>query len=255
MTNKSLSLTQIQQYFIGELIGNKNETFRSQIKGNCNNNKVEQLLAIYRNNHRGTRLSALANIYAITLKIIGKENFDAITLKYINKNASTHWDLNTNGDDFYLFLQKIINSTKELEALFYLPELARLEYSIHLCYYADNNIQQEIKDQSPQHLYFLKDPSLFLFKSYLPVYQIWKNNKNEQGELSVENNIIEYFHIIYRKHYKATIEDIDELLFTLLNDAINGHSLFDLVTKHGENVLNNLPLFIERKWLSVTNKT
>lgn len=254
MSTPNLSLAQLQKHFMAEFTHNSNEVFKDHIKGNQLNNNVEQLLGIYRNNHYGARLSALSNIFPITEQVIGPENFTPLALKYIKKFTSTHWDLNTNGKEFIDFIHVEITDNPHLGELFYLAELSRLEYFFHLSYYAENvpttTITNQIVEQDAAKLGFIQSPSLYLFETPYPVYQIWINNKEGNGEQPVEHTKKKYFHVVYREEFKPDIETINEPEFVLLSNAINGVSLFDLVNEYGETVTILLPKFIEKKWIT-----
>lgn len=254
MSKSTLSLAQLQKHFIAEFTRNSNPKFREVIKGNKLNNNVDQLLGIYCNNHYGARLSALLSIFPITEQIIGTENFTPLALKYIKQFSSIHWDLNTNGDEFIDFIQSEISNNPFLDELFYLAELSRLEYFFHLTYYAENIKETAVLNQQTEQdaakISFIKSPSLHLFETPYPVYQIWQNNKNSQGGKSVEDTQEKYFHVIYREEFKPRIKTVAESEFELLSLVIKGASLLDLVNQHGESVTALLPEFLKNKWIT-----
>jgi len=254
MSQSTLSLAQLQKHFIAEFTRNSNPKFRETIKGNVLNNNVDQLIAIYCNNHYGARLSALLSIFPVTEQIIGSENFTPLALKFSKQCTSTHWDLNTNGDEFIDFIHNEISKNSYLNELFYLAELSRLEYLFHLTYYAENikvsAVLNQQTEQDAAKMCFIKNPSLHLFKTPYPVYQIWQNNKNGQGELSVKDTQEKYFHVIYREEFKPCIKIVDESEFELLSLVIKGVTLLDLVNQHGEYVTKLLPEFLKNKWIT-----
>lgn len=249
MSNEHLSLEELQQYFVNELTGKEEALFRQHISGNKLNNNVDVLINIYRNNHQSSRLSALSTIFPITKQIIGTENFTPLTLQYIKKVTSKHWDLNTNGEEFIHFIQDKIGNNPNAESLFYLSELSRLEYLFHLSYYADNCPKVTFTNEYSEQLTFNKNPSAYLFTSPYPVYKIWKNNKKGMGEKAVEQNQETYFHLIYRIEYQPIISTLNKTEFALLQSAMTGATLIDLVNKYNEDVAKYIPSFIEKKWL------
>ncbi len=252
---EKLSLAQLQQAFLAELSGQPSEAFRAAVKDNTLAGKMDKArrIDIYVRNHVGARVNGLGNVYAVCQQILGEEVFYHLAADYVASFASAHWDLNFHGGDFDQFLQREIDRLATLAELFYLPDLARLEWAYHICYFAAANQPQTVNTQEPEQLRFVADTSLSLFSTPLPVFQIWHNNRQNKGDLPVEDDQAVYYYVVFRDEFIPQVYTLNEAQYLLISDCVDGKSLAELAELHGEAVSENIPLFIQQKWLVVAS--
>lgn len=250
-----LSLQQLQQAFMAELSGQPSDAFRTLVKDNSLDGKMDKVrrIDIYQRNHIGARISGLGSVYAVCKQILGEQVFDRLASDYVAGFRSMHWDLNFHGADFDHFLAEQVASIATLADFFYLPDLARLEWAFHLCYFADANQPIVVQNQAPEHLRFTADTSLQLLTSEWPVFDIWHNNRQGQGELPVEDNLPTYYHLVFREELIPQVYALNEAQYRLISDCLTGQSLAELAGIHGDSVSENIPLFIGHKWLLLSN--
>lgn len=85
-------------------------------------------ISIHRSHYRTVLIEALRSNHPMTFLRLGQHNATAVSLQYIAAHPSTHYDLNSYGENFALF----INSLSELVADHPdLPLLAQFEYLVH----------------------------------------------------------------------------------------------------------------------------
>lgn len=178
--------------------------------------------------------------------------FDRIACQYVAANPSLQWDLNIQGADFHQVLAAKIAQHQGLSELTYLPDLARLEWYFHLCYYAPANPQHQPSSDDPEQITFAPDSSLQLFTCVWPVAQVWQiNRQDELKEQSVERNQEVYYHIAHREAFAPQIYSLEAPQYALLEDCLQGLSLAALAEKHGEMVSTTVVEFIQRQWIYV----
>jgi hypothetical protein len=85
-------------------------------------------IAVYRNNVFSNYRKALREDYAAVLGLVGEGFFHAACDAYIRLHASPSGDLNDFGSAFGTFLE----SWPPAAQLAYLPDVARLEWAMHL---------------------------------------------------------------------------------------------------------------------------
>jgi hypothetical protein len=250
----ALSLKAFQLAFMDELAGKRNTAFREQLVPDAATAKITtaQRIDIYCQNHLGARVNALANIYTCCKKILGSQLFDRLAANHVSSMPSEHWDLNFHGEPFIDFLSQVCQQHRSLADFHYLADLARLEWQFHLSYFADAAQSLAAPDEGVDNITFIGDPSLSLFCSQHPVYTIWYNNINDQGNKPVVDDSEYYYYAICRESNIPQFYQLNQAQFMLLTDCLNGHSLAQLAANHGELISEELPLFISNLWLRAT---
>ena len=248
-----MTLAQLQQAFLAELAGEPQDAFRKTVVDNRLAGKMSKLkrISIYQQTHLAARVGALENIYPICRQILGEALFDRIACQYVKANPSLQWDLNIQGADYYQALSQTITAHQSLSELVYLPDLARLEWYFHLCYYAPANQLHQPTSDNPEQITFALDSSLQLFKCDWPIAQIWQINRQGEGEQSVEHNQEVYHHIVHREEFAPQVYTLEAEQYALLEDCQQGKSLATLAEKHGEMVSTTVVEFIQRQWIFV----
>lgn len=91
--------------------------------------EAAQTWAIYRRNHRGSHIAALADTYGTVLAVVGEAYFRQLARRYVDVHPSTSGDLNDYGEHFADFLDDLLPSVPGGEQLPYLSDLARLDWA------------------------------------------------------------------------------------------------------------------------------
>ena len=95
-------------------------------------------LAPYSNNYRAGHRRALANNFPLLCRLLGEDIFNALAQAYLQHYPPRQWDLNRYGGDFADLVAAQRHGAKAAHCDWAsLARIARLEYAIIHCYYAD----------------------------------------------------------------------------------------------------------------------
>ena len=98
---------------------------------------LRQRVDLYRSSIRANRRTALASAYPVLLALVGEDYFDALSVAYAQAHPSQSGDLNR----FGAALPAFIETYEQAPRFRYFADLARLEWSLHLAYFAaDANV-------------------------------------------------------------------------------------------------------------------
>lgn len=146
-----------------------------------------QRLQIYRNNFIISLREALAGVYPVVQKLVGDEFFQHLVHEYVQRYPSRTGNLHDFGDEFASFLQDFPG----LEALPYLPDVARLEWAYHQVFHTSEQRVLKIGElvslgeQQTAGLIFQISSGCIFFASDYPVLGIWQANQAGNDELTV----------------------------------------------------------------------
>ena len=157
-------------------------------------------------------------------------------------------------------MKKFISKHAELTDFQYLADLANLELAIDRSCYAKDDPEFSFEqvtsfDTNIQHeVYFKLSNSLFVIRTYYPVYEIWHGNENEDNCKIVDDICNDQFICVVRENYKPVIYKIDETCWWLLDKLLMNYSLTTIVeTSISENIDINInlliPELIQKKWI------
>lgn len=127
----ALPLAASQQIFAGALF---DAQLASQVLAQCKagNGNAEHRYALYRGNLSVTWTKTLAAAYPVVLALVGEEFFGGLARAYGRAHPSDDGDLNRFGAHFATFLR----SFPHVADYPYLPDMAALEWKLHLAHYA-----------------------------------------------------------------------------------------------------------------------
>jgi hypothetical protein len=143
--------------------------------GNELADNLRQRVDLYRSSIRANRRTALAGTYPVLLALVGEAYFDALSVAYAQAYPSQSGDLNR----FGAALPAFIETYEQGPRFRYFADLARLEWSLHLAYFAaDANVltQEEWTAIHPEDLLDSKlavHPACALIASRYAVAEIW----------------------------------------------------------------------------------
>ena len=139
--------------------------------------------SVYRNNVASSLTEALETSFPVIQKLIGEENFKAISGVFLRQNPPKVPMLSHYGDDMPAFLEGF----KPLEHLGYLPDVARLEQALRVSYHAadatpiDPNELQMLTPDEMADARFDFAPAMILLRSPWPIHGIWRFNTEDDA--------------------------------------------------------------------------
>ena len=144
---------------------------------------VEERLGLYRGNLNATWRRVLGQAYPVLLALVGEEFFAGLAREYGRRYPSQDADLNRFGDGFGDFL----TSFPPAAQLPYLPDMARLEWALHLAHYAPDApglAAQALASLAPEQLEacrFSLHPACALIRSDWQVVALWQAHQQENA--------------------------------------------------------------------------
>ncbi len=121
------ALLEVQRRFADALRSAQGEgAMLPLLVGDADRNRA--LLGIYRGNSVANASAALALAYPVCRRITGDDYFDGLVRRYRAETPSVDGDLNRYGSTFADFLDRF----EPVRELPYLPDVARLEWSVHV---------------------------------------------------------------------------------------------------------------------------
>ncbi len=142
---------------------------------------IGRRLDVYRNNVRTSLIDALAQTFPIVERLVGPEYFKSLAIAFLEDHLPSQGTLIGFGAEFPQFIE----GRKELIPLPYLADVARLEHAWLKAYHAAD-VQSLTGDDlaavSPDRTGGLSlelHPSVTLLSPVLPIFEIWKRNREE----------------------------------------------------------------------------
>ena len=146
-------------------------------------------LDIYRNNVFRNYRGALEAVYPTILSLVGADYFRQAVYRYIERYPSYSGDIHHYGEEFCDLLASLPGAAE----LAYLPDVARLEWSIHAAFHAgdaerlDLSRLQDVAPDDYGSLRFTLNPAARLFESPFPIRRIWQVNlRGFEGDQRVD---------------------------------------------------------------------
>lgn len=189
--------------------------------------EAELRLAIYRNNVMHSLTEALGELYPVVKRLIGDDCFKGAAIDYVRENPPQHAALLHYGESFSQFL----GSFKACQALYFLPDVAKLEFLYNQAYHgADGEVfdPQSLSAVPPEMLgevSFETVPSLILFNSEWPVDEIWRQNQGEEPEIIDLDQAQAANLAIFRQELAVQIVNLDINCYQLLWQLHQGETI------------------------------
>lgn len=184
-------------------------------------------LSIYRGNLRAIWRSALSGAYPVLLQLLGEDFFDFLARDYGRLYPSQSGDLNRFGARFPEFLQ----ATAALSDYPYCPDVAELEWRVHVAYYARDcaplNLGRLLQEQgaSVQECRLQLHPSASLFNSSFAAVNIWHAHQQEEvANLNVPLTQASRA-VIIRPEWQVQVISLDQAAYAALQAIERGDSL------------------------------
>ena len=171
----------------------------------------QKRLDIYRNNVFSNYRSALEAVYPAILSLVGADYFRHAAYRYIERYPSVSGDIHHFGQDF----SELLTSLPGAADLAYLPDVARLEWSVHEAFHAADHERielsrfQSILPQDYAKLRFVLNPAARLLKSEFPIRRIWQVNLPDyQGDQHVDLSEGGEFLLVMRRSFVMEVEAV-----------------------------------------------
>lgn len=168
-------------------------------------------LEVYRNNVFTNLRGSLRTLFPAINKLVGEEFFNYASDHFIHRHPSRAGDLNQYGDKFAEFLA----SFEPAIELVYLPDVARLEWAIHLVYHAQNCAELDrqrlalIPPVQYGDLYFKFNPACMLVQSMYPILDIWRVNQPDYaGDVRVKLDRGGVSLLVARREYRIVMDTL-----------------------------------------------
>ncbi|MCI5049808.1 MAG: DNA-binding domain-containing protein [Rickettsiales bacterium] len=191
---------------------------------------------IYRRNILLTLTDALAENYRAVAALVGEAFFAQMAEKFIAQHPPTQANMNIMGQAFPTWLQ----SYAPAEALPYLPDMARFEYTWNQSFFAKRTA---IK---PHHFWVDTDPDALLstklhfrddiqlVSTHYPCDTLWRYCVLHKGEGEIPAiDEGEHFFLLHRPERKVLIEPLPEHVWKSLHELSNKGTI--------ESVLESVP--------------
>ncbi|MGK5074121.1 MNIO family bufferin maturase [Janthinobacterium sp. ZB1P44] len=145
---------------------------------------VSQRFALYRGNLSATWRRTLGHAYPVVLALVGEDFFGGLARAYGRQMPADSADLNQFGARFADFLAAF----PPVAELPYLPDMARLEWALHLAHYAADAqalAPEALAALHPDQLEarrFTLHPTCVLLASDWQVAALWQAHQDDDGE-------------------------------------------------------------------------
>ncbi|MEG0880625.1 MAG: DUF692 family protein [Janthinobacterium sp.] len=145
---------------------------------------VPQRFSLYRGNLSATWRRTLGHAYPVVLALVGEDFFGGLARAYGGQYPSDSADLNQFGDRFADFLADF----PPVDELPYLPDMARLEWAVHLAHYAADAqglAPEALAALHPDQLEarrFSLHPACVLLASDWQVAALWQAHQEGEGQ-------------------------------------------------------------------------
>lgn len=163
------SLKTTQTSFARAVYDNRDDDLLGQIKSSDITN--EERLKIYKDNVSFTLYDTLKSRYPAICKLVDEKFFRYAVQEYIKDNRPKTGNLDDYGENFYEFLADF-PPTKNFV---YLPDVAKLEWLLHLAYFAadsepiDKDALAKVPPEQLENIKFSLHPSSYLISSEYPI--------------------------------------------------------------------------------------
>jgi uncharacterized protein (UPF0276 family) len=173
---------------------------------------VAQRFSLYRGNMSATWRRTLAHAYPVVLALVGEDFFGGLARAYGRQMPSDSADLNQFGARFADFLADF----PPVDELPYLPDMARLEWAVHLAHYAADAqglAPETLAALHPDQLEarrFTLHPACALLASRWRVAALWHAHQDGEGQRVFPQDMQGASHaLVCRTRWKAQVLVVD----------------------------------------------
>ena len=171
---------------------------------------VPQRFSLYRGNLSATWRRTLGHAYPVVLALVGADFFGGLARAYGRQYPSDSADLTQFGARFADFL----SSFPPAAELPYLPDMARLEWAVHLAHYAADAqalAPEALAALHPDQLEarrFALHPACALLASNWQVAALWQAHQDDDGQFPHDMQVASWA-LVCRPRWKAQVLVLD----------------------------------------------
>lgn len=173
---------------------------------------VLERFSLYRGNLSATWRRTLGHAYPVVLALVGEEFFGGLARAYGRQYPSDNADLNQFGERFADFLA-VFPPVADLP---YLPDMARLEWAVHLAHYAadaQGMAPESLAAMHPDQLEarrFSLHPACALLASNWQVAVLWQAHQDGEGQgMFPQDMQVASCALVCRPRWKAQVLVVD----------------------------------------------
>ena len=190
--------------------------------------RFDRRLQVYRNNVFVSLLQALADVYPVLVRLVGRDYFDQAARRFVREHPSRSGNLHDFGSELSGFLGRL----PEAKSLPYLPDVAALEWAWHEVFHAgeapalDAARLATLPESAAAGLRCRLHPAARLVASPYPVLAIWEANVEgapEDGEIRLDAGPDRL--LVMRRELERVIERLTPGEFGLLYALASGGPL------------------------------
>jgi len=217
-----------QQQFINCLLSPGQENLQNIFMGNPQS--LDSRFSIYRNNVIVGLINALEDKFPVCLRLLGGDNFRQLAKEYIGDNLPSSPVMFEYGKSF----SKYISSNEIIKQAPYLPDVAKLEYSIGEAYHAPNSpfiTLSDFEEFGAAKLFNSRvtlHPSVSCFHTSYPIVEIWKTNSYDQEVKSITILNAEDV-LVSRPNFEVMIESLPVGAVSFINQLSDGKLMSEAV--------------------------
>ena len=186
-------------------------------------------LSIYSGGYLARVQEALEEAYPAIRHVLGSRAFSELSRAYAARHPSRDYNLSLSGRNLPVFLE----SSPWAADLPFLPDLARLEWSVTEAFHAfdlpplDPARLASIPPEQWDRLKLIFQPSARLVASAWPVLDIWEARDQPVAGVRVDLINRPQRILVYRNNLQVRCELLEEASFLLLRDLSAGRTLGD----------------------------
>lgn len=177
------SLRELQSAFV-EAVFARDEDAAVEVVRKALAPPTARCFEVYRNNTLTNFTEALRAVYPVVERLVGAEFFAHVARRYVRDTPSVSGDLHRFGASF----PELLAAHPACRELVYLPDTARLEWSMHEAFHAADHTPLDLSRLAavPPDRYdalrFCLHPACRLLASPYPIHRIWQVNQEDAGE-------------------------------------------------------------------------
>lgn len=210
---------------------------------------VERHVQVYRHNVTASLTGALAAVYSVIVRLVGRGFFDYAADAYLRQAPPRSGNLHDFGESFGDFLRAFPAAAD----LPYLCDVARLEWAWHRAFHAadapalDPRRLADVAPADYSRLVFRLHPSAQLLESPFPILRIWQVNQPEHaGDTRVDLAEGVERVLVIRPALEVELVRLTASEFGFLRACTGGATLADATTALADTMDFNLAALLQR---------
>ncbi len=187
----------------------------------------EKRIAVYADGYLARMREALKEAYEAVDHVVGEKRFGGLARRYAEKFPSQDTNLSFAGRHF----EKFLKSSPELKRWPFLADLAGFEWRLVGAFHAfqekplDPGELRGLSGKDLERVRIEFQPSVRLFASAWPVFDIWNARKLPPGKIDIDLKDRPQRILIYRSGAVVRCELVDPNAYGLLEALLRGHRL------------------------------